>query len=200
LLRNKRIAEKFRKEVREQMKELRTSVDEVRSLTVEYWLTADKKAWPAAAVALKAELNRLSRLTQAVATSGLEIDTGALVADVRSFATGGDFEKKDSNTLASRRGTRGRRGWRVRGSDWRGGHRVLQRVQTNQSQQEPGVAATSWPSVSSKRRFLGRQAIECLFRRHFVARPAAAGRTASRPSSPIQDPRTAAAMATRAPV
>lgn len=91
----------FRKEVREQIKELRASTDEVRDRATEYWLRADPKSASVAAVSLKAELKRMARLAQAIASAGLDFQVADRVADVRRLATGGDFETKNRKRNAA---------------------------------------------------------------------------------------------------
>lgn len=90
----------YRKEVRDQLKDLRTSIDEVRSKVTGYWLEPDVKKAAAAAIALKSELKRLSRLTRTLASAGLDYDHATLVAEVRSLATGGEFESKKRSKTA----------------------------------------------------------------------------------------------------
>lgn len=85
----------FRKEVREQIKDLRAACDSVREKAAEYWLKSTKTTAAAAAVALKAELKRLARFSAALAAAGLQFESARLLADVRELATGGDFEARD---------------------------------------------------------------------------------------------------------
>lgn len=85
----------FRKEVREQIKDLRSTSDQVREKAAEYWLRSNKNTAPAAAVSLKAELQRLARFANALATAGLAFEGARLLRDVRELATGGDFETKN---------------------------------------------------------------------------------------------------------
>ena len=84
----------FRKEVRDQIRELREGIDEVKGRATEYWLEGERSKLPALAIALKAELKRLSWLVAGLSQAGLDFDHAQLVVDIRTLATGGDFESK----------------------------------------------------------------------------------------------------------
>ncbi|WP_449471976.1 hypothetical protein [Sphingobium chungangianum] len=83
----------FRKEVREYVKDAKSTCEAVRKAAHEYWLLCNQRAAGAAAVTLKAEVGNLARHIQILTTLGLDIPSDVM-ADVRQAATGGDFEKK----------------------------------------------------------------------------------------------------------
>lgn len=84
----------FRKEVREQIKELRASIDEVRKRAEAYWL-ADNTNSGSTAIALATEVKRLGRYLQNMQSAGLSFDATTLVVEIRSLATGGDFQSSE---------------------------------------------------------------------------------------------------------
>lgn len=83
----------FRKEVREYVKDAKTTSEAVRKAAHDYWLISDKRTEGASAVTLKAEVGNLARHMQILATLGLSVPSGTM-AEVRQAATGGEFEKK----------------------------------------------------------------------------------------------------------
>lgn len=84
----------FRKEVREQLKELRTSTDEIRLRATAYWLADKPKLSGPSAIALSAEVKRLGRYARNLEAAGLTFDTILHMVEVRKLATGGDFQSR----------------------------------------------------------------------------------------------------------
>ena len=82
----------FRKEVREQLKELRGSIDEVRLRASAYWLCDDVRLAGPLATALSSEVKRLGRYARNLEYAGLKFDTTPHIVEIRSVATGGDFQ------------------------------------------------------------------------------------------------------------
>ncbi len=83
-----------RRDIKEHISELRQRCINIRLHSTEYWLGATGTSRKLSAENLKAEINSLSRLSNTVATAGLKFESGELVANVRSIATGGKFEVK----------------------------------------------------------------------------------------------------------
>ncbi|MDR6128027.1 hypothetical protein [Sphingomonas sp. SORGH_AS_0438] len=84
----------FRKEIREQFKELRGSIDEVRTRAETYWLHEDPSKSAPDATALSSEIRRLARYTRNLEQAGLKFNSIPLIVQVRSLATGGDFQSR----------------------------------------------------------------------------------------------------------
>lgn len=84
----------FRKEVRDHLKELKESIEQVRQRSAAYWLEGDLQKASIAAIGLKSEEQRLGRITRTLVACGLDFDDAARRSEIRQFATGGDFESK----------------------------------------------------------------------------------------------------------
>lgn len=84
----------FRKEVRDRIADLGEACSSVHRFAADYWISSTPKEAPAAAVALQAEIKRLSRITIVLNGAGLDFDQPKLVSEIRIVATSGDFAKK----------------------------------------------------------------------------------------------------------
>lgn len=84
----------FRKEVREQLKELRTSTDEIRTRASAYWLSDDPAVAGPLAIGLSSEVKRLGRYARNLEAAGLNFDSTLYMVDVRRDATGGQFQSR----------------------------------------------------------------------------------------------------------
>ncbi|HEX8412339.1 MAG TPA: hypothetical protein VF637_00430, partial [Sphingomicrobium sp.] len=74
---------------------------EVRARATAYWLASNLKAAAPDAVALKAEVKRLGRHVRTLVSAGLKFDGAERMADIRQFATGGDFESANRRKSAA---------------------------------------------------------------------------------------------------
>lgn len=94
----------FRKEVREQFKELRASIDEVRLRAGAYWLAEDAKLAGPSSIALSSEIKRLGRQARNLESAGLKFDTTRHIIEIRTLATGGDFQSRNRVRTAADEG------------------------------------------------------------------------------------------------
>ena len=83
----------LRKEVRENIAELKLRAQSVRDWSNKYWVETTGKDAAAAACTLKAEIDSLSRQLRVLQRFDFQIDE-MLIVYVRQSATGGDFERK----------------------------------------------------------------------------------------------------------
>lgn len=83
----------IRKEVRENITELKSRAQSVRDWSKKYWVETAGKEAAAAACTLKAEIDSLSRQLRVLQRFDFQIDE-MLIVYVRQSATGGDFERK----------------------------------------------------------------------------------------------------------
>lgn len=86
-----------RRDIREHITDLEERAIKLHELASKYWLTASASERPACSAALKAEVQAFGRLLRLIQAAGMALDveqTAEWVADLRSFATGGNFEVK----------------------------------------------------------------------------------------------------------